>query len=79
MFSWLQQSGASEGTQSEGYDFEYVVADFGKLLFLISVSSRVSSPDVLCSLGLTDEDIEIAGESLVADVTARETAAEMLG
>ena len=35
-----------------------MTADFGKLLFLASVSSRVSSADVLCSLGPTDEDIE---------------------
>ena len=39
MFLWLHQSGESEETQSEEYDFEDIVADFGKLLFLASVSS----------------------------------------
>nr|POF27001.1 hypothetical protein CFP56_40367 [Quercus suber] len=73
------QSGASEGTQSEGYDLEYAVVDFSKLLFLASVSSHISSPDILCSLGPTDEDIEMAGEPPVTDVIAREYTAEMLG
>ena len=50
MFSWLQQFSDSEGTQSDGYDLEYIAADFDKLLFLASVSSCVSSLDVLCSL-----------------------------
>ena len=60
MFLWLQQSGDSEETQSEKYDFEDTTADFGKLLFLASVSSRVSSLDILYSLGPTDEDMEMA-------------------
>ena len=34
------------------------------------VSSRVSFADVLCSLGPTDEDIEMAGESPTATVIA---------
>ena len=46
--------------QSEEYDFEDTTADFGKLLFLASVSSCVSSPDVFYSLGPTDEDMEMA-------------------
>ena len=61
MFSWLKQSGNSEGTQSEGYDLEYAAADFSKLLFLASISSCISSLNVICSLGPTDEDIEMAG------------------
>ena len=39
------------------YDLEYAAVDFGKLLFLTSVSSRISSPDVLHFLGPTDEEI----------------------
>ena len=58
----------------EGYDFEYTVADFSKLLFLTSVSSHVSFANILCSLGPTDEDIEMAGESPIATVTTREAA-----
>nr|POE50280.1 hypothetical protein CFP56_48622 [Quercus suber] len=69
-----KESGDSEGTPSEGYDLEYVATDFGKLLFLASVSSCVSFPDVLCSLGPTDEDIKMAGESPAANVTTREIA-----
>ena len=78
MFLWLQQSGYSKGTQSEEYNFEDTAANFGKLLFLASVSSRVSSSDVLCSLGPTDEDIDMNGESPDV-VTTRKTTAEMLG
>nr|POF27003.1 hypothetical protein CFP56_40369 [Quercus suber] len=63
----------------EGYDLEYAPADFGKLLFLASVSSRVSSPNVRCSLGPTDEDIEMAGESPTTNITGRENITEMLG
>nr|POF13378.1 hypothetical protein CFP56_38407 [Quercus suber] len=69
-----KESGDSEETRSEGYDFEYTATDFGNLLFLASVSSCISSPNVLCSLGPTDEDIEMAGESPTADVTVGETA-----
>ena len=65
----------NEETQSEEYDFEDMVADFVKLLFLASVSSCVSSPDALCSLGPTDEDIEMAGKSPAIAVIAGETAA----
>ena len=79
MFSWLKQSGNSEGTQSEGYDLEYAAADFSKLLFLASISSCISSLNVICSLGPTNEDIEMAGESPTANVTTGETVAEMLG
>ena len=79
MFSWLQQFSDSEGTQSDGYDLEYIAADFDKLLFLASVSSCVSSLDVLCSLGPTDEDIEMVGESPIVAVTVGHIAAEMLG
>lgn len=38
------------------YNFGDIAADFGKLLFLASVSSHISSPDVIYSLGLVDED-----------------------
>ena len=65
MLLWLQQSDDSEETQSEEYDFEDTATDFGKLLFFTSVSSRVSSPDVLYSLGPIDEDIEIADRVLM--------------
>ena len=51
-----------------------MAADFDKLLFLTLVSSRVSSADVLCSLGPIDEDIEMAGESPTVVITAREVA-----
>nr|POE97723.1 hypothetical protein CFP56_71786 [Quercus suber] len=64
----------SEETQSEGYDFEYMANDFGKLLFLALVSSHVSFVNILCSLGPTDEGIEMAGESPIVDVTAGEAA-----
>ena len=60
MFLWLQQS--SEEMQSEGHDSEGTVSDFGKLLFFASFSFRVSSADVLCFLGPTNEDIEVVGE-----------------
>ena len=75
MFLWLQQFGYSEGTQSEEYNFEDIAADFGKLLFLASVSSRVSSSDVLCSLGPTDEDIKVVGEDPTVAATTGEAAA----
>ena len=77
MFLWLQQSDDSEETQSKEYDFEDTAIDFGKILFLTSVSSRVSSPIVLYSLGPTDEDIEVADEGPPVFVTIGETAAEM--
>ena len=48
-------------------------------MFLASIYSRVSSPDILYSLGPTDEDIEMAGESPHVAVTTGETAAKMLG
>ena len=73
MFLWLQQSG--EEMQSEEHDFEGAAADFGKLLFLASISSRVPSADVLCSLGPIDEDIEMAGEGPTAAATTGEAAA----
>ena len=79
IFSWLQQSGGSEGTQSKEYNFEDMTTNFGKLLFLTSVSSHISSSDVLCSLGPTNEDIEMAGESPDVAVTAGGTATQMLG
>ena len=60
----------NEETQSEEYDFEDMVADFVKLLFLASVSSRISPPDVLCSLGLADKDVEMAGESPTTNIAA---------
>nr|POF03764.1 hypothetical protein CFP56_06681 [Quercus suber] len=60
--------------QSKGYDFEDTAADFGKLLSLALVSSRVSSTDVLCSLSPTDGDTEMAGKSPTAAVIARESA-----
>nr|POE96574.1 hypothetical protein CFP56_44576 [Quercus suber] len=69
----LEESG--EEMQSEGHDSEGTTADFGKLLFLTSVSSRVSSADILCSLGPIDEDIEMASESPTAAVTTGEAAA----
>ena len=50
MFSWVQQSGEFEEMRSEEYCFEHTAADFGKLLFLASVSSHGSSADILCSL-----------------------------
>ena len=78
MFSWLQKSGDSEEAQSKEYDFEHTTADFSKLLFLASVSSHVSSPDILYSLGPTDEDIEMADEGLIVAVIAEEIVAEML-
>ena len=53
--------------QSEGHDSEVTAADFGKLLFLASVSSRVPSANVLCSLGPTNKDIEVAGEATAGD------------
>ena len=40
------------------------------------VSSRVSFADVLCSLGPTDEDIEMAGESLTVVVITGEVPAK---
>ena len=46
-------------------------------MFLTSVSSRVSSPIVLYSLGPTDEDIEVADEGPAPSVTTGETATEM--
>ena len=79
IFSWLQQSGGSEGTQSKEYNFEDMTTNFGKLLFLTSVSSHISSSDVLCSLGPTNEDIEMAGESPDVAITAGGTATQMLG
>ena len=72
VFLWLQQF--SEEMQSKGHDSEGTVADFGKLLFLALVSSRVSSTNVLCSLGPTDEDIEMAGEGPTIAATTREVA-----
>ena len=78
MLLWLQQSDDSEETQSEEYDFEDTVVDFGKLLFLALVSSRVSSPDVLYSLGLADEDIEIAINDFDVTVTVGDAVAGML-
>ena len=45
-----------------------------KLSFLAPVSSRASSADVLCSLGLTNEDIEMAGEGPTAAATTGEAA-----
>ena len=79
IFSWLQQSGGSEGTQSEEYNFEDTTTNSGKLLFLTSVSSHISSSDVLYSLGPTNEDIEMAGKSPDVAVTAGGTATQMLG
>ena len=72
MFLWLQQFG--EEMQSERHDSEGTTADFGKLLFLASVSSCVSSTNILCSLGPTDEDIEMAGEAPTIATTTREVA-----
>ena len=46
-------------------------------MFLTSVSSRVSSPSVLYSLGPIDEDIEVADEGPAVFVTTGETTAEM--
>ena len=60
--------------QSEGHDSEGTTADFGKLLFLASVSSRVSFADVIYSLGPTDEDIKMAGEGPTIAATTREAA-----
>ena len=60
--------------QSEGHDSEGTTADFGKLLFLALVSSRVSFADVICSLGPTDEDIKMAGEGPTIAATTREAA-----
>ena len=68
VFPWLQQSGDSEETPLEGYDFEHTTADFGKLLFLASVSSHISPPYVLCSLGPADKVVEMAGKSPTADI-----------
>nr|POF00013.1 hypothetical protein CFP56_55808 [Quercus suber] len=73
-----EESGYSEKTQSEEYDFVHTAADFGKLLFLASVSYRISSLDVLYSLGPTDEDIEIADEGPTIAVTAGKIATKML-
>nr|POE96265.1 hypothetical protein CFP56_54050 [Quercus suber] len=72
MFSWLQQSGDNEETQSEEYDFEYTAVDFLKLLFLALISSCVSFPNILYSLGPTDKDIEMAdgGPTIIAGETA---------
>ena len=64
--------------QSKGHDSEGTAVDFGKLLFLASVSSRVPSTDVLCSLGPTDEDIEVAGEAAATD-SSEESASKDLG
>ena len=61
--------------QLEGHDFEGRTSNFGKLLFLASVSSCVSSTNVLCSLGPTDEHIGMSGESPIAVVFAGEAAA----
>ena len=61
----------------EKYDFEDTFVNLGKLLFLALVSSRISSPDVLYSLGPTDEDTEITDEGPAVTVTAGETAARM--
>nr|POE49388.1 hypothetical protein CFP56_67316 [Quercus suber] len=71
------RSGDSEETQSEEYDFEDTTADFNKLMSLASISSRVSSPDVLYSLGPTDEDIEKDDEGFTIAVTIGETATGM--
>ena len=60
--------------QSEGHDYEGIAADFGKLLFLALVSSRVSFADIICSLGPTDEDIKMAGEGPTIAATTREAA-----
>ena len=73
MFLWLQQS--SKEMQSKGHDSEGTAANFGKLLFLATVSSCVSSTNVLCSLGPTDEDIKMAGEGPTVATTTREVAA----
>nr|POF26475.1 hypothetical protein CFP56_35878 [Quercus suber] len=77
-------SGVAQGTdprnfRREGHDSGGTAADFGKLLFLALVSSCVSSADVLCSLGPIDEDIETAGESHTAAVTAVEATARAAG
>ena len=61
-----------------------MTVDFGKLLFLASVSSCVSSADVLCSLGPTDEDIEMVGEgpttaAITGEAAARESSKESAG
>ena len=72
MFLWLQQS--SKEMQSKGHDSEGTATDFGKLLFLASVSSCVSSTNIHCSLGPTDEDIEMAGEGPTIAATTREVA-----
>ena len=72
VFLWLQHSG--EEIQSKEHDFEGTTADFGKLLFLASISSRISSANVLCSLSPTDEDIEMAGEGPTAATTTGEAA-----
>ena len=58
--------------QSEGHDYEGIAADFGKLLFLALVSSRVSFADIICSLGPTDEDIKMAGEGPTIAATTGE-------
>nr|POF07896.1 hypothetical protein CFP56_27476 [Quercus suber] len=73
----LEEFGDNKETQSEDYDFEDTATDFGKLLFLASVSSHVSFPDFLYSLGPTDEDIKIVDEGHDVIATAKETAARM--
>ena len=70
--------------QSEEDDSEGTIADFGKLLFLALVSSRVSSIEILCSIGPTDENIEMAGEgptttATTGEVAARESSKESAG
>nr|POE96335.1 hypothetical protein CFP56_49735 [Quercus suber] len=72
-----EESDESEETQSKENDFEDTAADFGKLLFLALVSSCVYSPNVLYSLGPTDEDIEIVDEGPNVTVTAGEIDAGM--
>ena len=74
MFLWLQQS--SEEMQSEGHDSEGTVSDFGELLFFASFSFRVSSTDVLCSLGPTEEDIKVVGEGLTVAATTGDSSEE---
>lgn len=59
------------------YNFGDIAADFGKLLFLASVSSHISSPDVIYSLGLVDEDIKITDKDPDVTITTEEAAIGM--
>ena len=46
-------------------------------MFLTSVSSHVPSTDVLCSLGPTDEDIEVAREAAAGDFSEESTGKDL--